>query len=107
MQSSGRDSFGSMPTLDSEFSVTSFDNVAKNATSKTDIELKTAAQVHQASASDHVYVVRQKRKWSGPHKCDCLFKKICIVHTLIVASIWILNTIPIIVFYATSASVCY
>ena len=106
MQSSGVDSFGSMPTLDSEFSVSSPD---KNAANETDIELNTVAQVHkhEALASDHVYVVRRKRKWSAPQKCDCFFKKICIVHTLILASIWILYTIPIIIFYATSARVRY
>ena len=106
-QSSGTDSFGSMPTLDSEFSASSSDNNSKNAASKTDIELNTTAQVHSTLTSGYVYVAGRKRKWTIPHKCDCLFKKTCIVYTLILAAIWILNTIPIIVFYATSATVCY
>jgi hypothetical protein len=92
-----------MPTVVSEFSTLSSDN---NAANKTDLELNTTAvPVHTTLASAHVNGAGWKRKWTIPRKCDCLFKKTCIVYTLILAAIWILYTIPIIVFYATSATV--
>ena len=103
MQSSVVGSVGSIPNLDSEFSAFSSDNSPKNGVSKTDIELNTTAQAHAALASTHVYGAKCKSAWN---KCDCLFKKICIVHALILAAIWILYTTPIIIFYATSARVC-
>ena len=103
MQSSGIDSVASLPTQDTEISVSSPES---NGVSRTDIELNSKAHVHAVLASAHGYVARWKRKWSVPHKCNCLYKKTCIIYTLIVAAIWILNTIPIIVFYALNATVC-
>ena len=107
MQSSGIDNFSSMPTLNSEVTTSTSDSDPKNAAGATDIGLTTAPHIHSTSANTDVYVVGQKKKWIVPRKCDWLFKKICIVHTLLVAAIWILYTIPIFVFYATDGgTVC-
>ena len=103
MQSSGIGSFASLPTQDTEISLSSPES---NGVSKTNNELNSKAHLHAVLASAHGYVARWKKKWNVPYKCDCLYKKTCIIHTLIVAAIWILNSIPIIVFYATTATVC-
>lgn len=105
MQSSAIDSFASLPTQDTEISVVSSPD--RNGVSKTDIELNGKAHVHTALASAHAYVAQWKRKWRVPRKCDSLYKKTCIIYTLILAAVWLLNTIPIIVFYAISTTVCW
>ena len=108
MQSSGPgvDGFGSIPNLDSEYCALNSDNSPKNAASRTDIELNTTAHARNALARARVYGAECKSVLIILRKCDCLFKKVCIVHTLILAAIWILCTTPIIVFYVTSAMVC-
>ena len=98
MQTSGIGSLpmGSMPTPDSTSTASSSDEVAKdtNAPTRPDVELGTASETG-------VYVTGRGKRWSLRQKCDCLFKKSCIVYTLILTSIWILFTVPIIAFYAT------
>ena len=97
MQSSGIGSLGSMPTPES---TSSSDEVAKDTNAPTcpDVELGTASERGNETG---VYVTGRGKRWSLRQKCDCLFKKSCIVYTLILTSIWILFTVPIIAFYAT------
>ena len=87
MQSSGIGSLGSMPTLDDTSTASCSDDVAKNTdiTKCADVELGTAAHTSENGTKTGVYVTQGKRKWSI-QKCDCLFKKICIVYMVIIVA---------------------
>ena len=98
MQSSGIGSLGSMPTPDSStFTTCSSDEVAKdtNATTCPDVELGTAVHTSERGNKTGAYVAGRKKGWSVHQKCNCLFKKSCIV------------TVPIIAFYATVSKLYY
>ena len=102
MQSNGvSSSFGSMPTLHSAVTATSSVQDGGDVSGSTDIELGTTARDVTLTSSSGVYVARKRIRWNIPQKCDCLFRKTCIMYTMILATIWILFTIPIIAFYAT------
>lgn len=105
MQSNG--SYGSMPTLDTTCTASSTADDYKD-TSTSAIELNTVlngAVVGSTKTTSGVYVVQKKGKTFLPRRFDCLFKKTCIIYTLIIAGIWIVYTLPLIAFYATSATV--
>ena len=101
MQLNSTDSFGSMPTLHSAVTATSSVQDGGDVSGSTDIELGTTARDVTLTSSSGVYVARKRNRWNIPQKCDCLFRKTCIIYTMILATIWILFTIPIIAFYAT------
>lgn len=105
MQSNG--DYGSMPTLDSTCTSSSY----LKETSTADIELNTVLDEDvvgstKATRTSGVYVVQKRGKTCLPQKFDFLIKKTCLIYTLIIAGIWIMYTIPIIVFYASNITVC-
>ena len=96
------ESFGSMPTLHSAVTATSSVQDGGDVSGSTDIELGTPARDGTLTSSSGVYVARKRNILQ---KCDCLFRKTCIMYTMILATIWILFTIPIIAFYTTVSSI--
>ena len=73
----------------------------------TDVELKSAATVEDSgpvpkTELSGVFAPKRER-WSRVK--SCLFKKSCAVYTLIIAFIWLLHTIPIIVYFSANSKV--
>ena len=70
-----------------------------------DVELNAATIASAGPPSNGVYIVEDKQnKNTGTiRKCYCRLRKTHVWHTLALAVIWILHTIPIIVYYAVDA----
>ena len=88
----------SSSVLDTETSAVSF---------TTDVELKAATAVQNGAAmrkSSAVYLVEREGRWSRMRN-SCLFKRSCAAYSLILALIWLLNTIPIIVYLSVNPTV--
>lgn len=97
---------GSMPTIDTIAS-TSDGDFSKNGVSSTAIELTTPPRGSvndstKLAANGGVYVTRKRNILQ---KFDFVCKKMFAVYILILVGIWIIYTLPIIVFYASSISV--
>ena len=72
----------------------------------TELKLSNEADVESGPASDKhrgVYVAGGNKKWRNLRKC--LLRKSCAVYTLIIAFIWLLYTLPIILFSSVNATV--
>ena len=79
------------------------DTDTSTASANTELELKPAVEAEDGATSKKFYVARRKRKWDRFHRFEC--KKSCAVYLLIIALIWLLHTIPIIVFFSVNAMV--
>ena len=66
------------------------------------LELDTAAETEDGTTSKRFYVMRRKRKQSS---FNFVVSKSCTLYLLIIGLIWLLHTIPILVFFSIDAMV--
>ena len=66
------------------------------------LELDTAAETEDGTTSKRFYVMRRKRKRSS---FNFVVSKSCTLYLFIIGFIWLLHTIPILVFFSIDAMV--